>query len=70
MKIDAYSLPKPRSAKTIQPGDQIKVGNRMAIFVRLVVPKREPWAAPTKLIVQFEGNKGTSQIKLSELRAV
>lgn len=67
MKIDHYP-PKPRPAKTINPGDPIKVGDRIATFIRLVVPKREPWAAPKKIIVQFEGNKGTSQVNISELK--
>lgn len=66
-----------------KPGDKIcwfythhfnslSMGRRMkrGVFIRVVEPKRNRYAAPVKAIVQFEGNKGTSQIHLSELRAV
>lgn len=51
-----------------KPGDRVRVETKLGVFIRVVSPKRNPFAAPEKGIVQFEGNKGTSQIWLRLLR--
>jgi len=52
-----------------KPGEIIIANNKIGTFIRLVVPKRDPYSAPQKAIVQFQNNKGTSQIKLAELKS-
>lgn len=51
--------------------NSVSMGRRMkrGVFVRLIEPKRNPWAAPEKAIVQFEGNKGTSRVNVAELKS-
>lgn len=49
-------------------GDKIRAGTRVGRFIRVIVPKRDPWTSPQKAIVQFESNKGVSQVHLTDLR--
>lgn len=50
------------------PGEAIYWRGKAGTFIRLITPKRNPYAAPEKGIVQIAGNKGTSQIRLTELK--
>jgi len=59
---------KPRGRIAMKSGAQVRVGKRYATFIRVVVPKRRPYDAPTHALVQFDDNLGTSKVRISSIR--
>lgn len=49
-------------------GDKIRTTSKHGLFIRYIVSKRDPYAAPNRALVQFVGNKGVSRVKLTELK--